>query len=668
MAFIKQLTGFNETSNQQEDIYPVTVSDAVINPTSGNSITKEFSELEQEQKQGVIYDVSAHNDGATFASLSALLSSNSLSTLIPTSVRHGGMTIRFVQSSDNKYVQYRLMAAAWSTITADWQGIDDEPTAYSDNIVKSGGVYDEMYGDETILETIQKSDSSLSVNNNSYINSIGNIVENEDYKIYYRINGNGYIYFTPDTYIGRKIITLGIYNGTVSSTNLVSIFSKELSDIDLPGTLPTADNKYYIQNGMTMAVSIHNNYDFHIVYETRVRNKKVYEKIKDLQYKVENIPVVEIGIGYNRFNSANIVNSYIATNGLDVYDDNSISTIYISIPDGETKLVLNNFPTYTSEYNRICAFYNANKDFISRTSIKSSETQRDFDIPSNAKYMRVSIFVLYEGEKSFDNIFIGFNSAHKNNTYREYLSSMNGLKEKLPTFDKTLVIFGDSRVETASVNDDGTNYVEGTKRNYPMYLPELLQLGEMKNFALSGAAYRYRGDHYAYRQEISNQILCAIANGVKPDIVIIDAGTNDANASLPVHSSMTYDQTMALSFSQLSLSEWLNAVRWAYEKVKTTWKDAICFAVTPTQRADMWTDENVKSGLRPVVCKGIKEMAQTFDFIVLDSFAQSNICYVNEVWERNGTYLRDGLHPNEDGMKRLANYISASILSHYKNE
>ena len=43
-----------------------------------------------------IYDVSAHNNAATFASLSALLSSKKLSTLIPTSVRCGGMSIRFI--------------------------------------------------------------------------------------------------------------------------------------------------------------------------------------------------------------------------------------------------------------------------------------------------------------------------------------------------------------------------------------------------------------------------------------------------------------------------------------------------------------------------------------------------------------------------------------------
>ena len=43
-----------------------------------------------------IYDVSYHNDGTTFESLSALLSSENLSTLIPTEVRRGGMTICFI--------------------------------------------------------------------------------------------------------------------------------------------------------------------------------------------------------------------------------------------------------------------------------------------------------------------------------------------------------------------------------------------------------------------------------------------------------------------------------------------------------------------------------------------------------------------------------------------
>lgn len=112
-----------------------------------NDIVEHVEDYEAKQaernKQG-IYDVSAYNGGAVFESLSALLNNANLSTLIPTSFRCGGMSIRFIQGSlpnyDNKYVQYRLMTDDWSTTVTDWQGVDDEPTAGSDNLIKSEGV------------------------------------------------------------------------------------------------------------------------------------------------------------------------------------------------------------------------------------------------------------------------------------------------------------------------------------------------------------------------------------------------------------------------------------------------------------------------------------------------------------------------------------------------
>lgn len=103
--------------------------------------------VKNELALGAVYDVSAknptaglNNDGK-FESLSALLSDANLNTLIPTAVRKGGMSIKFVQSSDNKYMQYRLMTTSFSTNEADWQGVDDEPTAGSENLVKSDGVF-----------------------------------------------------------------------------------------------------------------------------------------------------------------------------------------------------------------------------------------------------------------------------------------------------------------------------------------------------------------------------------------------------------------------------------------------------------------------------------------------------------------------------------------------
>ena len=117
------------------------------NDTSGLNAENAQDAID-EVSSTAIYDVSARNNGAVFESLQAILSSSNLNTLIPTSVRHGGMTIRFIkgseQNSDNEYVQYRLITDDWSTTPANWQGVDDEPTAGSDNLVKSGGVANQI--------------------------------------------------------------------------------------------------------------------------------------------------------------------------------------------------------------------------------------------------------------------------------------------------------------------------------------------------------------------------------------------------------------------------------------------------------------------------------------------------------------------------------------------
>lgn len=96
-----------------------------------------------------VYDVTANNN-AKFASLSALLSSENLNTLIPSAKRKGGMSIKFVLSSDNIYVQYRLMTEEFSTDVEDWQGVDNVPTADSKNLVTSGGVYDALQGEYVV--------------------------------------------------------------------------------------------------------------------------------------------------------------------------------------------------------------------------------------------------------------------------------------------------------------------------------------------------------------------------------------------------------------------------------------------------------------------------------------------------------------------------------------
>ncbi len=92
---------------------------------------EEFSVKEYTDAHVSIFDVSANNDGAVFASLRALLSDADLNTLIPAPFRRGGITITFIQgenaqSSDNKYVQYFCTASSFSTDEADWQKMNLE--------------------------------------------------------------------------------------------------------------------------------------------------------------------------------------------------------------------------------------------------------------------------------------------------------------------------------------------------------------------------------------------------------------------------------------------------------------------------------------------------------------------------------------------------------------
>lgn len=117
-------------------------------------------------EQAIIFDVSAHNNSAVFESLQALLSRSDLNTLIPTSARIGGITIRFIQgseqSSDNKYVQYRLMTQTFSTNKTDWQNVDDKISKLDNKLTLVSSRTDKIS-----KEFIESEEDSISIEDNN---------------------------------------------------------------------------------------------------------------------------------------------------------------------------------------------------------------------------------------------------------------------------------------------------------------------------------------------------------------------------------------------------------------------------------------------------------------------------------------------------------------------
>ena len=84
-------------------------------------------------------DVSELN--ATGGTLTPYATLDAALAAIPSDYQKGGMSIKYVQTSDNKYVQARLMADSFTTDITQWQGVDDEVTPRSKNLIESGSVY-----------------------------------------------------------------------------------------------------------------------------------------------------------------------------------------------------------------------------------------------------------------------------------------------------------------------------------------------------------------------------------------------------------------------------------------------------------------------------------------------------------------------------------------------
>ena len=123
----------------------------------------------------IVWDVTARNSNTTFASLNALLSDANIATLIPTTIRRGGMQIRFVLSSDNKYVQYFLTKNEWSASAADWDKLNLE-----EEVNQIGQEID--YFDTTINGELDNP-NIVWQREGYYINKIGIVQSNPDWKI-----------------------------------------------------------------------------------------------------------------------------------------------------------------------------------------------------------------------------------------------------------------------------------------------------------------------------------------------------------------------------------------------------------------------------------------------------------------------------------------------------
>jgi lysophospholipase L1-like esterase len=189
------------------------------------------------------------------------------------------------------------------------------------------------------------------------------------------------------------------------------------------------------------------------------------------------------------------------------------------------------------------------------------------------------------------------------------------------------------------------------RSNYPKFAKDMLKMSSYKNYARSGASFFEYSGQLTW-QKISHQVQTAITNAESPDIIVLACGTNDGTTNLG-----DYATAMGKSIDALDKSNTAEAMRWALYQIRKNFPNATCFYSTQLQRADVETED------RKVANDLMVKLAKRYGFNVIDTMYNSGIVRDFEVWNSNGRYLYDGLHPNVAGQQIQANYIVSQIIT-----
>lgn len=143
----------------------------------------------------------------------------------------------------------------------------------------------------------------------------------------------------------------------------------------------------------------------------------------------------------------------------------------------------------------------------------------------------------------------------------------------------------------------------------------------------------------------------------KPDVFAFAMGTNDDIDCLG-------DPEKALRGKSLTDNPDINlfteagAMRWCIQTIAENFPDAQIFVLTPIQAADPKHNAKIEKQIAQVFTR----VAGAMSVRLIDCFHNSGICEKFEVEGGEGRYLRDGLHPKENGQALEGSFAAAELL------
>jgi lysophospholipase L1-like esterase len=599
------------------------------------------------------YDVTAHNSGATFASLSALLNSQDLSTLIPVAVRKGGMSIKFVLTSDNKYVQYMNTNKDWSTDAGDWEKVNLEKefaqlkydivepfatdsiegiTKLSSRFLNQGTTT--IWGLNTAknIPVVKKVSVSMEANSSVDLVLVNKTLKTVTFLATLSNSESSrqrveYVPLSPISLFADEFF--GLYNGQVA------IYS--LSEAEVAANAIT----YNVSNGST---KIETSWcvGIYLVVETAPSVNEVIQELKDDVDSVSNIAIKrtfgDISLVYTSVISQNWG---LNKKGVDVvavrltcspnfscnvckFSNGQLTTLgEISNSSSERHTVELKFetPIQLGENDYIC-FDGNNIPIVRVTSggnvINNGSAISDWSLPAEIDYLE-------------------YNSIQGTvNTITNIHSILNG---------KKIAFLGDSITQQKYV----TTWIEN----------------------LSGAIilnYGVSGSHIASRNASDTLSFQARYNDMSDDVdmVVVWGGTNDFGHT-----------TTAAPFGEfgdgddVSLYTFYSGLHALFHGLYNKYRGKPIVIVTPLHHGNevdtpefiVDADGTMTAGTNATTGKtfaeyvaAIKEVAAFYSFFLVDAYSESGVTPCLES-SGNRYYFLDGLHPNNLGANKIAKWM-----------
>ena len=502
-----------------------------------------------------------------------------------------------------------------------------------------------------------------------------------------------------DNYVYVKVINTqngnilnykGCYSETYFPVNYgdtVYFWTKNKSDITTARIYLYDSNKKFISANLAMTISIPNNCHYvriSIFSEGNFENKIVFSK--------ENrFPKWFI------FNNKCISENMLITSYYQIINDSSHFIYrYINF-DTVTSFNQTKVVGYAEESKRIGVFVNLSEsiDFVVKFSNISDGQQVSINKVSNAFNDEVSlIYNLYvtNGEVTIksselpnDTTKLCITVLNDKTIYDEVgieLLVIDNLKEEVKYFhehNKTQDIAIDANKKdieflksTINVSKkyklitlgDSITALGVEENGWIKYFLEKVNCELVENVAVPGATlYDYSDTVYdgnptqTSNNTLGNQVQKIINNNYEsPDIIIIAIGTNGGISITEDQMYNTYvSKSGLIPLQEVDKKTSSGAFRYAHDKLKELYPNSIIFWCAPIFGAiDKRNHKSILSYAKSL------EIATSF---ASTPFVDTFRCGINGFYEQEGsrTYLGDGIHPNEEGAKKIGYYNATKI-------